>query len=62
MANIKVQDLASITGADLFGDSESFMKDLSEDELTLQGGGVIIMIAGMALFAVATAAIIDYYN
>jgi hypothetical protein len=38
MANIKVQDLTSIAGADLFNDSESFMRDLSEDELTMQGG------------------------
>ena len=40
MANITLQDLISsnITGASLFNDSESFMQDLSEDELNLQGG------------------------
>ena len=38
MANIKLQNLTSITGSDLFDDSESFMRDLSEDELELQGG------------------------
>jgi hypothetical protein len=40
MANIKVLDLNSITGADLFSDSESFIHDLSEsdNELNLQGG------------------------
>jgi hypothetical protein len=38
MANIKVKDLTSIAGADLFSDSENFMQDLSEDELDLQGG------------------------
>jgi hypothetical protein len=39
MANIKVKDLISIAGTDLFNDSESFMRDLSDDELDLQGGG-----------------------
>ncbi|WP_310485388.1 hypothetical protein [Chamaesiphon sp. VAR_48_metabat_403] len=38
MANIKLRDLASIAGADLFNDSESFMQELSENELSLQGG------------------------
>jgi hypothetical protein len=42
MANIKVKDLTqlSITGLDLFNDSESFIQDLSEYELNLQGGSV----------------------
>lgn len=40
MANITLKDLISsnITGASLFNDSESFMQDLSEDEVNLQGG------------------------
>jgi hypothetical protein len=40
MANITLKDLISsnITGVSLFNDSESFMQDLSEDELNLQGG------------------------
>jgi hypothetical protein len=38
MTNIKLKDLNSITGTDLFNDSESFMKELSEHELSLQGG------------------------
>jgi hypothetical protein len=40
MANIKVQNLAdgTIVGADLFNDLESFMQELSENELNLQGG------------------------
>jgi hypothetical protein len=40
MANITLKDLISsnITGVSLFHDSESFMQDLSEDELNLQGG------------------------
>jgi hypothetical protein len=42
MANITHQDLvgSNITGINLFNDSESFMQDLSEDELNLHGGGV----------------------
>jgi hypothetical protein len=66
MANIKVRDLTCIAGADLFSDSESFMQDLSEDELTLQGGvtpaaaSPWIMAGGIALYALAVAAIIDY--
>jgi hypothetical protein len=39
MANINVKDLNSnITGSDLFSDSESFMRDLSDYELNTQGG------------------------
>ena len=40
MASITVKDLAKhiVIGADLFNDSENFMRDLSEDELNLQGG------------------------
>jgi hypothetical protein len=40
MANITVKDLVrnSIIGADLFNDLENFMRDLSEDELSLYGG------------------------
>lgn len=46
MANIKVRDLTSITGSDLFNDSESFMRELSDDELTAQvGGNSLIRIA-----------------
>ena len=38
MANIKLHNLTSFAGADLFNDSESFMRDLSDDELESQGG------------------------
>ncbi len=40
MANITVGNLAihSIIGADLFNDSESFMLDLSDRQLDIQGG------------------------
>jgi hypothetical protein len=40
MANIQVKDLtrSSIAGFDLFNDLESFIQDLSEPELNLQGG------------------------
>ena len=40
MANITLGNLAthSIIGADLFNDSESFMLDLSDRQLDIQGG------------------------
>lgn len=40
MSTINVTDLAknSIIGTDLFNDSEGSIRDLSEDELVLQGG------------------------
>lgn len=45
MAGIKVKDLNSnITGSDLFIDSESFMRDLSEYELNTQGGSIISIV------------------
>jgi hypothetical protein len=39
MANIKVKDLTTIAGVDLFNDSESFMRDLSDGELNQTQGG-----------------------
>ncbi|MBD2214059.1 hypothetical protein H6G64_18170 [Calothrix sp. FACHB-156] len=41
MANIKVNDLLrlNLTGTELFNDSESFMKELSEDDYQVFGGG-----------------------
>jgi hypothetical protein len=42
MANINLQDLSNNTiGADLFSDSESFLRDLSDNELNAQGGNNI---------------------
>jgi hypothetical protein len=38
MANIKVRDLTSIAATDLFDDSESFMRELSDNELEIKGG------------------------
>jgi hypothetical protein len=40
MASIKLNDLIrnSIIGVDLFNDSESFIRDLSDNELDLPGG------------------------
>jgi hypothetical protein len=41
MANIKLENLTAykLAGVELFSDSESFIQALSEDELTLAGGG-----------------------
>ena len=44
MANIKVNDIKSASadikpaGTELFGDSESFISDLQDNELTVAGG------------------------
>jgi hypothetical protein len=38
MANIKISDLQA-TGYELFSDSESFLSDLSDNELQITGGG-----------------------
>jgi hypothetical protein len=40
MADIKINDLLihDIPGADLFSDSENFLRDLSDDEMDIQGG------------------------
>jgi hypothetical protein len=41
MTNIIITNLITVStnGADLFDDSESFLRDLSENELDLLGGG-----------------------
>ncbi|NEQ83929.1 MAG: hypothetical protein F6K26_28225 [Moorea sp. SIO2I5] len=43
MANIKVNDIKP-AGSELFGDSESFMQELSNDELNNLHGGKICSI------------------
>ncbi|HBB33686.1 MAG TPA: hypothetical protein DDZ80_29370 [Cyanobacteria bacterium UBA8803] len=40
MANIAISNL-SPSGSDLFDDSESYLQELSEQELNLQGGAAI---------------------
>jgi hypothetical protein len=50
MANITLQDLTSLAGADLFGDAESFMQDLSKNELDLQGGKAPQITAKLSIF------------
>jgi hypothetical protein len=52
MTNIKVKDLSTptITGADLFIDSESFMRDLSDNELDLEGGKAPQITARLSIF------------
>ena len=39
MANIKVSDLQP-SGYDLFSDSESFLSDISDNELHISGGDI----------------------
>lgn len=43
MATIAISDL-SPTGYDLFSDSESYMMNLSDEELSLQGGGTWVTV------------------
>jgi hypothetical protein len=51
MANIKLTELVgSITGFELFNDSDSFMQDLSEDELDLHGGKLFLPTARLSIF------------
>lgn len=50
MSNITVEDLTSIVGTDLFNDSESFMRDLSDHELDLQGGKAPQITARVSVF------------
>jgi hypothetical protein len=49
MANIKVRNLTSLSGADLFNDSESFMREISADELTTTVGGHSVIRFGIYL-------------
>ena len=42
MANIKVLDLTSIAEVDPSNDSESFMQNLSNDELEIHKGGFLV--------------------
>ena len=46
MADIKISNLS---GNDLFSDSESFMSNLSEEELTVQGGLTPALVIGAIL-------------
>jgi lactobin A/cerein 7B family class IIb bacteriocin len=53
MSNIKLQDLVSvsnsISGAELFNDSESFIKEMTEDDLvSTHGGGTPVIASGIA--------------
>jgi hypothetical protein len=62
MASIKICDLRP-SGCDLLGDSESFLEDLSDNDLaTINGGGFwdgLLKAALGALFAAALDAIFD---
>ncbi|MFM2311229.1 MAG: hypothetical protein RLZZ04_505 [Cyanobacteriota bacterium] len=44
MSDIKIQDISThdTSGADLFGDSESFMVELSDDNESIIGGAITI--------------------
>lgn len=50
MSTINISDL-SPTGSDLFSDSETYMNELTNDELSLVSGGDAISAIGGALFS-----------
>ena len=50
MANINISDL-SPAGADLFLDSESYLNDLTEGEMTNTLGGMLPIIAAIIIAA-----------
>ena len=49
MTNINVRDLTRISGEDLFDDSESFIRDLSDDEFAVQGGFAFTTATGIII-------------
>ena len=58
MASIKISDL-NISGSSLFMDSESFLDELSYDDLTGVKGGITPFLSGVGVsFAISTA----YFN
>jgi hypothetical protein len=63
VSNIKVNDLLTYEtlGADLFSDSESFMRDLQEDDLNIQGGITPFLIASSYECAFVTYMAYRYY-
>ena len=50
MANIKSRDLASVTETSLFSNSESFIQELSDDELNLSGGFLMEELSSLSPF------------
>jgi lactobin A/cerein 7B family class IIb bacteriocin len=73
MASIIVNNLLSysVSGAELFNDSESFMQELTEDELMETNGGIspsitvtipLTAIATAATIGAALSAAISYYT
>ncbi|NEP28094.1 hypothetical protein [Moorena sp. SIO3I6] len=48
MANIAISDLHPV-GANLFEDSESFMMDLSDDQLDVKGGATPVILTIVVL-------------
>lgn len=59
MAKIAISDLRP-TGYGLFSDSESYMTELTEDELGLQGGGISTVTVSSKPCLVASAGAASY--
>lgn len=61
MANIAISELNPV-GFDLFSDSESYMVDLSDNELTTSGGILPVVVAvGTIAAGFGAAALLDKY-
>ncbi|MGD1699135.1 hypothetical protein [Dapis sp. BLCC M229] len=61
MANIAISELNPV-GFDLFSDSESYMVDLSDNELTTSGGISPVAVAvGTVALGFGAAALLDRY-
>jgi hypothetical protein len=56
MATIAISELRP-AGADLFDGSESFMMELSDDELEVTGGGTPAVLVGLAIRSSRTCAV-----
>jgi hypothetical protein len=57
MASIKLNDL-SPAGSDLFADSESYLSDLTEDDLEVHGGAISTPICAVVVIVAYTGAMI----
>ena len=57
MNDIKIADL-NTNGIELFADSESYLRDLSEDELNVKGGGITAAVFTTGYCAIGAAVIL----
>jgi hypothetical protein len=63
MAGIIINNLPnySISGAELFNDSESFMQELTEDELLETNGGISLILVSAFTVSLVVSGVVSYY-